>query len=91
MQENSDRAFALQGTGLGTTAAHTWEFIPIQSGVATRLVHRETWTGGLSFLFMRFGPVRSLLEEMFMLFNLEVKESAESDTEGTRTATVVHA
>jgi hypothetical protein len=26
---------------------------------------------------MRFGPVRPLLEEMFTLFNLEVKEAAE--------------
>ncbi|KAM0712517.1 hypothetical protein Q7P37_011614 [Cladosporium fusiforme] len=80
VQENSARSFALKGTGLGTTAAHSWDFVPMsrEGGVvATRLVHRETWTGGLSFLFMRFGPVRGLLEEMFRVFNKEVRESAE--------------
>jgi hypothetical protein len=77
VQENCDSTFVLLGTKLGTTAAHTWEFLPIRKGTATRLVQRETWNGGLSFLFMRFGPVRPLLEEMFTLFNLEVKEAAE--------------
>jgi len=77
VQQNSDSIFALKGTGLGTTAAHTWEFLDAQSGAATRLVHHETWTGGLSFLFMRFGPVRPLLEDMFKRFNLELKRSAE--------------
>jgi hypothetical protein len=74
VQENSDNTFAPLGTKLGTTAAHTWEFLSIRKGTATRPVQRETWNGGLSFLFMRFGP---LLEEMFTLFNLEVKEAAE--------------
>lgn len=77
VQENSDSVFALEGTKLGTTAAHTWEFVPLQDGAATRLVQRETWSGGLSFLFMRTGPVRPLLEEMFASFNGEVKQSAE--------------
>ena len=77
VQENSDSVFALKGTKLGTTSAHTWEFVPLQDGTATRLVQRETWSGGVSFLFMRFRPVRPLLEEMFVTFNEEVKRSAE--------------
>lgn len=77
VKENSEKIFALQGTGLGTTAAHTWEFVSERHGITTMLVHRETWTGGLSFLFMRFGPVRPLLEEMFTQFNSEVKDSAQ--------------
>jgi len=77
VQENSDSVFALKGTKLWTTSAHTWEFVPLQGGAATKLVQRETWSGGVSFLFMRFGPVRPLLEEMFTAFNGEVKRSAE--------------
>jgi len=77
VQENSDSVFALEGTKLWTTAAHTWEFMPLQNGAATRLVQRETWSGGVSFLFMTFGPVRPLLEEIFASFNREVKQSAE--------------
>jgi hypothetical protein len=77
VQENSDSVLALKGTKLGTTAAHTWEFVPLQDGASTKLVQRETWSGGVSFLFMRFGPVRPLLEEMFASFNREVKQSAE--------------
>jgi hypothetical protein len=77
VQENTHTVFALKGTKLGTTAAHTWEFVPLQSGAATKLVHRETWSGGVSFLFMTFGPVRPLLEQMFASFNREVKQSAE--------------
>lgn len=77
VQENSDSVFALKGTKFGTTAAHTWEFVPLEGGDTTRLVQRETWSGGVSFLFMRFGPVRPLLEKMFAEFNGEVKQSAE--------------
>jgi hypothetical protein len=77
VQENSESVFALKGTKLWTTSAHTWEFVPLQGGAATRLVQRETWSEGVSFLSIRFGPVRSLLEEMFAAFNGEVKRSAE--------------
>lgn len=77
VKENSESIFALQGTRIGTTAAHTWEFVPAPHSRATRLVHRETWAGGVTFLFMRLGPIRPLLEEMFTQFNLEVKENAE--------------
>lgn len=82
VQETSEAVLALKGTGFGTTASHTWEFVPTQDGLATMLVHRESWRGGVSFLFMRFGPVRRLLEEMFERFNEEVKESAESAVQG---------
>lgn len=77
VQETTDDVLALRVTKLGTTAAHIWEFVPLQGGAATKLLHRETWTGGVSFLVVRFGPVRPLMEEMFAGFNGEVKQSAE--------------
>lgn len=47
---------------------HTWKFVPSQDELATNLVRLESWKGGVRFLFMRFGPVRGLLEEMFANF-----------------------
>jgi hypothetical protein len=77
VQENSEHVFTLMGSKFGTTAVHTWEFVPLHDGTAMRLIQREAWTGGMSFLFMKFGPVRPLLVNMFTRFNLEVKENAE--------------
>jgi hypothetical protein len=43
VQENSESVFALKGTKLWTTSAHTWEFVPLQGEWRCEFSVYEVW------------------------------------------------